>query len=420
MFYEADNVYGDRVNIASRVESLAVAGSVLFSKRIRQHIENQSEFEIKSLGAFDFKNVNKTMEVYALVNQGLVVPKRSEMKGKVKGNSLTSKYLIAVIALFVIVGAYTVYQLLSKNNTPQISSEIRKERIAVIPFENNTGDAELDNLGVVAADWINEEFMDMDEVEVVSNFTIRTHKASIGIMDNDPEGRTSFAKLTGAQNLITGSFYREEEKLVFKLEMVDALQGDLLYSFDEIKGEVHLKQELLQRLRERVNGYWAVREALDTKRFTTPPKYEAYQKIKAERFEEPRTFIRMMSQLALSKLTSASLKSKIRRDIIDLYYELEQDEFKRIAWRNYTAMLEQDISKISLEHLHLLSISMQIVDISFVGRTYADAGEIEETQKIIEKLEEYRIPPSLTASSDSHGALAHYYIGQLQGKLTRP
>ena len=69
---------------------------------------------------------------------------------------------------------------------------MRKERIAVIPFENNTGDAELDNLGVVAADWINQGFMDMQEAEVVSNFTIRTHKASIGIMENDPQGRASY------------------------------------------------------------------------------------------------------------------------------------------------------------------------------------------------------------------------------------
>ena len=276
VFYEADNVYGDSVNIASRIESLGVAGSVLFSKRIRQHIENQSEFEIKSLGAFDFKNVNKTMEVYTLANQGLVVPKRAEMKGKVKNNSSVSKYLIGVVVLLLIIGIYAAYQLLSKNNTPKISSEMRKERIAVIPFENNTGDAELDNLGVVAADWINQGFMDMQEAEVVSNFTIRTHKASIGIMENDPQGRASFAQLTGAQNLITGSFYKEGDQLRTKLEIVDALQGKLRFAFEPIDGKESDKEELINQLREKVTGYWAARDVVDS-RAIKAPKYEAYQ-----------------------------------------------------------------------------------------------------------------------------------------------
>lgn len=84
VFFKADNVYGDSVNIASRIESLGVAGSVLFSKRIRQHIDNQPEFEIKDLGEIDFKNVDKTMKVYALANQGLVIPAKNQMNGKSK------------------------------------------------------------------------------------------------------------------------------------------------------------------------------------------------------------------------------------------------------------------------------------------------------------------------------------------------
>ena len=84
VFIKDGNVYGDSVNIASRIESLGVSGSVLFSKRIRQHIDNQAEFEIKEIGTFDFENVNKTMLVYALANDGLVVPAKHQLKGKVK------------------------------------------------------------------------------------------------------------------------------------------------------------------------------------------------------------------------------------------------------------------------------------------------------------------------------------------------
>ena len=50
VFFEEDNVFGDSVNIASRIESLGVAGAVLFSKQIKRHIANQTEFKVQFLG----------------------------------------------------------------------------------------------------------------------------------------------------------------------------------------------------------------------------------------------------------------------------------------------------------------------------------------------------------------------------------
>ena len=96
VFFEHNNVYGDAVNLASRIESLGVPGSVLFSETIRAQIHNKPEFEFKSLGEFDFKNVQKKMEVFALKNIGLPIPKRAEMMGKLKAKK--SKAVPALLA----------------------------------------------------------------------------------------------------------------------------------------------------------------------------------------------------------------------------------------------------------------------------------------------------------------------------------
>ena len=48
VMFKEGNVYGDSVNIASRIESLGTAGAVLFSKRIKRDIANQTEFEVQS------------------------------------------------------------------------------------------------------------------------------------------------------------------------------------------------------------------------------------------------------------------------------------------------------------------------------------------------------------------------------------
>ncbi len=75
-------VIGDGVNLASRVESMAVPGAVLVSESVYEQIKNQPEFEGKSLGLFTFKNVTKPIEVFAIVNEGLQVPNPRTLSGK--------------------------------------------------------------------------------------------------------------------------------------------------------------------------------------------------------------------------------------------------------------------------------------------------------------------------------------------------
>src|SRR6185369_14268520 len=81
---EDEKIFGDGVNVASRIQSLAQGNSILFSKDIFDKIRNQPDFKPVSLGVFEFKNVNEPMEVFAMANEGLTVPRKEELKGKLK------------------------------------------------------------------------------------------------------------------------------------------------------------------------------------------------------------------------------------------------------------------------------------------------------------------------------------------------
>ncbi len=85
--FKEGNAFGDAVNIASRVESLGIPGAVLLSSSVRNQIKNQPDFQLESLGRFEFKNVAEGMTVYALANEGFPIPKREEIKGKLKPKS---------------------------------------------------------------------------------------------------------------------------------------------------------------------------------------------------------------------------------------------------------------------------------------------------------------------------------------------
>ena len=92
--FEKENVYGNSVNLTSRIESMGVPGAVLFSKKVRDDLKNQPELTMSSLGSFEFKNVDEPIELFALSNSGFIVPEREEMQGKFKENSLNKSIAV--------------------------------------------------------------------------------------------------------------------------------------------------------------------------------------------------------------------------------------------------------------------------------------------------------------------------------------
>ena len=84
IIYSKEDVIGDSVNIASRIESLAVAGSVLISDKVFDEINNQATIRTKSMGWFELKNVEKPIQLFAITNDDLIVPNPKTIQGKAK------------------------------------------------------------------------------------------------------------------------------------------------------------------------------------------------------------------------------------------------------------------------------------------------------------------------------------------------
>ncbi len=79
---EGDALYGDGVNIASRMESLAVAGSIFISGRVYEDIKNQKDLPAVPLGKFNLKNVLEEISLYAISHPGVIVPNDPDPDGK--------------------------------------------------------------------------------------------------------------------------------------------------------------------------------------------------------------------------------------------------------------------------------------------------------------------------------------------------
>ena len=79
---EGESIYGDGVNLASRIETLAVPGSVFISEKVFDEIKNQENLTAREMGYFELKNVTKLVRIFAVDNTGLVVPTRDALRGK--------------------------------------------------------------------------------------------------------------------------------------------------------------------------------------------------------------------------------------------------------------------------------------------------------------------------------------------------
>ncbi len=82
IIFSEEEIIGDGVNVASRIESLAVSGSVFISDKVYDEIKNQESIKTSLLKTFKLKNVERPIEVYAISNVGLIVPNPEEISGK--------------------------------------------------------------------------------------------------------------------------------------------------------------------------------------------------------------------------------------------------------------------------------------------------------------------------------------------------
>jgi TolB-like protein/Tfp pilus assembly protein PilF len=82
IIFSENEIIGNGVNVTSRIECLAVPGSVFISDKVYDEIKNQKSIGTTLLKTVKLKNVERPVEIYAISNTGLIVPKPEDIKNK--------------------------------------------------------------------------------------------------------------------------------------------------------------------------------------------------------------------------------------------------------------------------------------------------------------------------------------------------
>jgi class 3 adenylate cyclase len=79
---DTTEVYGEAIDLASKIEGLGLAASVLISAAVNYELRNYTSISTTSLRYYHWKNIAEGVEVFAITNDSLLVPQRSTIKWK--------------------------------------------------------------------------------------------------------------------------------------------------------------------------------------------------------------------------------------------------------------------------------------------------------------------------------------------------
>jgi adenylate cyclase len=208
-------VFGDGVNVCSRIQTLSVPGGILISDKVYDEVKNQPDIKTKSMGLFQLKNVRRQMHVYAVIGDHLAVPSEPDLMAA------------------RIVDAYS---------------------IAVLPFVNMSADPE------------NEFFSDGISEEIINALTRLnglqvTARTSSFAFKGTKEDIRQVAATLGVTTILEGSVRRSGNRVRIGAQLVRAKDGYHIFSeiYDRSLDDAFATQDEIARtivgeLRARVPG----------------------------------------------------------------------------------------------------------------------------------------------------------------------
>lgn len=222
---EGDKIFGDSVNLTSRIESMGVVGSVLLSKKVRDDIKNHADLTLQSLGTFHFKNVEESLEVYAVTNEGLVAPKANELKGKFAPSTKQKSPLNYLLPLlFLAVGSLMFWKFYTSSSKNINEPIVYNNSIAFLQLDDLSHTQDQQYLG----DAIVTEMISL--MGQIPDLKVIGHNSSFYFADKDVSV-IDIGKELDVNYLVAGSFSREKEKLKLHLNLLDAATGEIVKPF---------------------------------------------------------------------------------------------------------------------------------------------------------------------------------------------
>jgi TolB-like protein/class 3 adenylate cyclase len=220
---EEGRIYGDGVNIAARMESMAEAGGICISGRAYDQVANKLGLEYENLGEHQVKNINTPIRVYRVLSYpGAAAHRVVKAKRAVAKKWRRAAY--AVAGILAIVGGYTIWNFAFRADLPSktaISEQpsavalAEKPAIAVLPFVNMSDDPKQEYFSDGITNDIITDLSRFSNLFVIASNSVFTYKGK-------PVKVKEVGRDLGVRYVLEGSVQKVANRVRINAQLIDA------------------------------------------------------------------------------------------------------------------------------------------------------------------------------------------------------
>ncbi|HLF15676.1 MAG TPA: tetratricopeptide repeat protein [Bacteroidota bacterium] len=237
------NVHGDGVNIAARVQQVALPGGICLSEDVARQVQNKIPYRLLKLGRGELKNIRLPVDIYCLV---LPWEKRSsgiaERAGFLLGRRKTRRTLL-IAGAGLAAGGVALWMILNSPAPPAPA-----DRIAVLPFLNISRDQDDEYF----ADGLTEELISnlskLRDMNVIARTSVFKYKnAGVDIAE--------IGRLLNVGSILEGSVRKNGNTALITVNLTDVATQKNLWSQDytrEITDVFAVQADISMRVAEKL------------------------------------------------------------------------------------------------------------------------------------------------------------------------
>jgi TolB-like protein/class 3 adenylate cyclase len=225
---EGELIYGDGVNVAARVESLAEGGGISISGTAYDQLGKKLPLGYEYLGEQSVKNIEKPVRVYRVLTEaeaagkviGEVRPKTKQLRGAAIGG---------IVVLILVVGALAIWNFYLKPDVEPASVEKMafplpdEPSIAVLPFANMSGDPQQEYLSDGFTEQIITGLSMVPRLFVIARNSTFTYKGKAVKVQQ-------VAEELGVKYVLEGSVQKSGNRVRITAQLIDTTKGHHLWA----------------------------------------------------------------------------------------------------------------------------------------------------------------------------------------------
>jgi len=232
--HRGGDVYGDGVNIASRIEQLAGAGGICVSMDVERQVRNALEARFEKLAPTELKNISVAMDLFRIVLPWEQKSDVRDQKSEVRKSSIISKSrksaLIGALVLLLIIGIGWWWTTLPRKNPASPPTNAPITSLAVLPFKNYSGEPNQEYFADGMTDLLTTE------LSGIGALTVKSHQSALkfkGSTKSTPE----IGQELHADAIVEGSVLRDGNQVTVNVQLIEATTDRHLWA-KKFEGDV--------------------------------------------------------------------------------------------------------------------------------------------------------------------------------------